>query len=123
MNIELASVFKSSGNKQKKGKVYILENVRKYEVYEDRFVESKKKIQKAIDRQRKMNKVRKKIERMVICHIIGLLFAGSTATLMIPELIEARGYFAFGGEWMLFGVFYIIGYLGMKYINERGTEQ
>ena len=55
--------------------------------------------------------------------VIGLLFAGSTATLMIPELIEARGYFAFGGEWMLFGVFYIIGYLGMKYINERGTEQ
>ena len=103
-------MFKSSGNKQKKGKVYILENVRRYEVYEDRFVESKKKIQKAI-------------ERMVICHIIGLLFAGSTATLMIPELIEARGYFAFGGEWMLFGVFYIIGYLGMKYINERGTEQ
>ena len=50
-------MFKSSGNKQKKGKVYILENVRRYEVYEDRFVESKKKIQKAIDRQRKMNKV------------------------------------------------------------------
>ena len=60
-----------------------MESVRRYEVYEDRFIESKKKIQKAIEHQRKMNKIREKVEKMVL---------------------------------------YLIGYYGMKYLDEKGIQ-
>lgn len=99
-----------------------MESIRRYEVYEDRFVESKKKIEKAIEHQRKMNKIIEKVEKMMLYHFFGLLLAGLSAVVAIPELIESRGYFAFGGEWMMFGVFYLIGYYGMKYLNEKGLQ-
>ena len=99
-----------------------MESVRRYELYEDRFIESKKKIQKAIEHQRKMNKIREKVEKMVLYHFCGLLLSVLSAVIVIPELVEARGYFAFGGEWMMFGVFYLIGYYGMKYLDEKGIQ-